>query len=380
MKQIFLDYASATPVSSAVRTAMEPYFSSVFYNPSALYLAAKLAKSKLELARTTVAGLLAVHASEVIFTAGSTEANNLAVRGIMKNFSNAHCIVSAIEHESVLHTAHLYDVSHLPVLPNGIIDLSAFMALVKDTTVLVSCMLANNEIGSVQPIAELAKLVAAVRLERRTQGNTRPIYLHTDASQAYNYMQVLPHTLGADMVVIGGSKIYGPKQTAVLFLKTGIKLQSQITGGGQEWGLRSGTENLAGCVGLAAALYETATLRKAETKRLMLLRSHFIAELCNRFETVLINGTQKYRLPNNVHITLPGTDNETLIMQLDEAGIMAAAGSACSASSDEPSHVLKAIGLSTTDAQSSLRFTMGRATTQADIDYTVATLGSLLHR
>ncbi len=380
MKQIFLDYASATPVSKVVRAAMEPYYSDIFHNPSALYLAAKLARSKLEAARATSAKQLAVHLSEIIFTAGSTEANNLALRGVMQNFDSAHCIVSAIEHESVLHTARQFEFSLLPVKPNGIIDMTAFTALVKDNTVLVSCMLANNEIGSVQPVAELAKMVAIVRQQRRAQGNTLPIYLHTDASQAYNYMQVLPHSLGADMLVVGGSKIYGPKQTALLYLKSGIQLQPQITGGGQEWGLRSGTENLAGYMGFSAALKETADLRKEETKRLLVLRDFFIAGLQHQLPQVLINGTLKNRLPNNVHITFPGTDNETLIMQLDEAGILAAAGSACSASSDETSHVLKAIGLSPSQAQSSLRFTMGRATSKTDIIYTLNTLIKLLHR
>jgi len=378
MKTIFLDYASTTPMSAVVRQAMEPYFTDHFYNPSALYLGAKEVKKSLDGARESVAQLLGVRPSEIVFAAGSTEANNLAIRGVMEAHKGAHCVVGAIEHESVLHTASGYNYSVAPVDEQGIIDVAALAALVQPDTVLVACMLANNEIGTVQPIAEIGQLVEKLRAHRLASGNKTPLYLHTDASQAYNYMQVLPHSLGADLVVISGSKIYGPKQSAVLYIKAGIQLAPQLTGGSQEWGVRAGTENVAGIMGLTAALQETAQLRQAEHKRLKALQDFFVSEMNQKLPQVVMNGSRKHRLPNNIHLTVPATDNETLIMQLDEAGIQAAAGSACSASSDEPSHVLKAIGLTDAEAQSSLRFSMGRATTKEHIARTVTELVRLL--
>ncbi len=378
MKKIFLDYASTTPVSPFVRAAMEPYFSEEFYNPSALYLAAKETKKALDAARAEIAALLGVRSTEIVFAAGTTEANNLAIRGIMELHKDAHCIVSAIEHDSVIFTAGLYDHDLLPVNEHGIVQIDALKALITDKTVLISCMLANNEIGTIQPLRELSKIVEVVRADRLKQGNKTPLYLHTDAAQAFNYTQVLPHTLGVDLLVVGGSKIYGPKQSAILYVRTGVKLAPQVTGGGQEWGVRAGTENVPSIVGLAAAMQETAALRDSESARLYVLVNLFVGELGKKLPQFQRNGSMQHRLPNNIHITLPGTDNETLIMQLDEAGIMAAAGSACSASNDEPSHVLRALGLSDEDAQSSLRFTMGRSTTEEDILRTVKVLTDLL--
>lgn len=378
MKRIFLDYASTTPMSGAVQSAMEPYFTEAFYNPSALYLAAKEVKSALEVARNEAAGLLGARSSEIVFTAGTTEANNLVLRGVMDAYKGAHCIISAVEHDSVYHTAEAYEHSYLPVDEKGIVSVEALNELIRDDTVLISCMLANNELGTVQPLSEISKIIQAKKAERLQKGNKIPLYLHTDAAQAFNYMQVLPHSLGADFVVISGSKIYGPKQSAVLYVKAGIRLQSVITGGGQEWGVRAGTENVAANIGLVAAMKETAELRPEESKRQQALQKIFIDEVSKRIPQAKLNGSMKNRLPNNVHLTIPNTDNETLIMQLDEAGVMAAAGSACSASTDEPSHVLKAIGLSDEDARSSLRFTMGRTTTENDIHLTVSLLADLL--
>ena len=379
MKQtIFLDFASTTPMSPSVRAAMEPYFSEQFYNPSALYLAAKQTKQAVEAARSTVAQLMGVRPTEVIFAAGSTEANNIAIKGVMAAHPGAHCVVSAVEHDSVLYCAQNYSCSVLAVHTSGLVDLDALPKLIQDDTVLVSCMLANNEIGTVQPVAEVAKIITSVRQERLKNGNKLPLLLHSDAAQAFNYMQVLPNTLGVDFVVISGSKIYGPKQAAVLYVRSGLCVPPLLSGGGQEWGLRAGTENVPGTIGLAAAMQEAAILRPAEVKRMKDMQHYFLAQLKAKIPQFQLNGSLKHRLPNNVHITLPGMDNETLVMQLDERGIMAAAGSACSASNDEPSHVLKAIGLSDKDAQSSLRFSLGRTTTTADIDVTVATLAALL--
>ena len=257
------------------------------------------------------------------------------------------------------------------------IDVSQIENLITDKTVLLTCMLANNEIGTVQPVAELTKLAAEIRTERQRVGNPLPLYVHTDAAQAFNYMNVLPNTLGVDLLVVGGSKIYGPKQTAVLFVKHGVRLEPQVTGGGHEWGLRAGTENVPGIIGLAEAIAETAELRAAESVRLASLQTQFMDGLAQSVPTARINGSRSHRLPNNVHLTIPGLDNETLVMQLDERGIMAAAGSACSASSEEPSHVLRALGLSEAAARSSLRFSMGRDTTDAEITRTLEVLADL---
>ncbi len=378
MKTIFLDYASTTPMSPFVRKAMEPYFSDQFYNPSALYLAAKDVKKSIEVARVEAALEFGVRPAELVFTAGSTEANNLALRGVMELHKGGHCIVSAIEHDSVLHTAGHYDYSILPVDRQGIAETAKLKSLITQNTVIVSVMLANNEVGSIQPLHEISKIIAEERAKRLKNGNFLPIYLHCDASQAYNYLQVLPHSLGTDLVVVGGSKIYGPKQTAVLFVKNGIKLASIITGGGQEWGLRGGTENVPGIIGLVAALKETAQQRNSELTRLKELQKFFFEELYKNIPQVIINGNIKHRLPNNIHVTIPGTDNERLIMQLDDAGILAAAGSACNASSEIPSHVLIAMGLSESAVRGSLRFSMGRATTKAEITNTVRSLANFV--
>lgn len=377
MKKIFLDYASTTPMSQIAVDAMTPYYTKAFYNPSALYLAAKEVKKDIDLARSKVASLIGVRPSEIIFTAGTTEANNIVIRGVLEQYDGSHCVVSAIEHDSVLHTAESYSHSLLPVNEKGIIKVEELAKLVNKDTVLVCCMLANNELGTVQPIGEISKIISQIKFNRLKEGNTKPLYLLTDAAQAFNYMQVLPHSLGADFVVLSGSKTYGPKQTAALFVKAGIKLKSVITGGGQEWGVRAGTENIAGIMGLTAALEEAANLRADEAKRMSVLQDVFIKQLEVKLPAACINGSMTHRLPNNVHITIPNTDNETLIMQLDEAGIMAAAGSACSASSDEPSHVLTALGMSEKDIRSSLRFTMGRSTTETDIKKTVKILSNL---
>ena len=380
-QQIFLDYAATTPVSNRVRAAMEPYFTEKFYNPSALYLAAKGVRADVEAARARIASVLEVRAAELVFTAGTTEANNLAIRGVMercaREYGDVHCVVSAIEHDSVIETVDRYAHDILPVTEQDIVDMQLARRLITDKTVLLTCMLANNEIGTVQPVAELTKLAAEIRTERQRVGNPLPLYVHTDAAQAFNYMNVLPNTLGVDLLVVGGSKIYGPKQTAVLFVKHGVRLEPQVTGGGHEWGLRAGTENVPGIIGLAEAIAETAELRAAESVRLASLQTQFMDGLAQSVPTARINGSRSHRLPNNVHLTIPGLDNETLVMQLDERGIMAAAGSACSASSEEPSHVLRALGLSEAAARSSLRFSMGRDTTDAEITRTLEVLADL---
>ncbi|HET7060052.1 MAG TPA: cysteine desulfurase family protein [Candidatus Saccharimonadales bacterium] len=365
-KFIYLDHAAATPVDPAVLEAMRPYFTENFYNPSAVYGPGRQARVALEDARRQVAHWLGARGSEIIFTAGGTEANNLAIHGIMRQFPGTNVVVSGIEHESVLEPARQYECREAAVAADGRVDLEDLRTKIDDRTVLVSIGYANNEIGTVQPLREIAKIIDQ---KRRSRGEAKlPLYFHTDACQAGNYLDLHAARLGVDMMTLNGGKIYGPKQSGTIYVKAGTHLEPLILGGGQERGLRSGTENVAAAVGFAAALDKTQKTRRDETARLEELRKQFIKQLQEAVPETTVNGSLKYRLPNNVHATFPGHDNERLLIQLEEAGILAAAGSACSASNEEPSHVLRAIGLSDDEARASLRFTMGRTTNPAIID------------
>ncbi|HVA11415.1 MAG TPA: cysteine desulfurase family protein [Candidatus Dormibacteraeota bacterium] len=372
---IYLDYAAATPLDKSVAAAMEPYLTHQFHNPSATYDAARQVQKDLNQARAHVAHWLGSRPSEVVFTAGGTEANNLAIHGIMRQFPKGNMLISGIEHESVRAPASRYDMREVNVQPDGRLDVSDLRQKIDDKTVLVSIMYANNEIGTVQPIREVAKIIKEVRRLRGLSG--LPLYFHSDACQAANYLDLHVDRLGVDLLSLNGGKIYGPKQTGVLYVKAGLKLFPLIDGGGQERGLRSGTENVAGIIGLATALTLVQTDRREEGERLRKLQHQFFTSLTEALPVAIVNGSTKYRLPNNLHFTLPGTDNERLLIQLDEAGIRAAAGSACSASDQTPSHVLRAIGLSDQDAQSSLRLTMGRHTTLTELEQVIHSLQRL---
>lgn len=377
-KKIYLDYAAATSLDPNVLAAMEPYFTDRFYNPSALYLDAKAVSRDIAGARSRIAGWMGARPGEVIFTAGGTEANNLAIHGVMQSYPESKMLASSIEHESVLNPARRYNCREIPVDTLGIVRLSELESLIDDNTVLISVMYANNEIGTIQPLKDISQLITKVRKSRRLKGNDLPLYLHSDAAQASNYLDLQVSRLGVDLMTINAGKIYGPKQCGALYVRAGTVLQPQILGGGQELGLRSGTENPAGIIGFAAALDLVQQDRQQETKRLQALQKLFLDLITRNLPDAVINGSQKHRLPNNVHITLPTWDNERLIMSLDENGILAAAGSACSASSEEPSHVLSAIGLTNEDILSSLRFTMGRFTTDSEVKRTVDVLTKLV--
>jgi cysteine desulfurase len=378
MKIVYLDYAAATPLDSKVLAAMRPYFTNKFFNPSAIYLPAKAVHQAVEAARSKAAAMLGARSAEIIFTAGGTEANNLAIHGVMRHYSDKKVLISSIEHESVLAPAHRYNCQELPVLADGLIDLSAFERLIDDDTVLVSIMLANNEIGTIQPVRRIADTIRQVLVQRRKSGNLLPLYLHSDATQAANYLDLHLSRLGVDLMTLNGGKIYGPKQSGLLWIRSGLTLEPLLDGGGQEFNLRSGTENVPGVIGFSLALEMAQTMRSVEAERLKKLQQLFYDRLAKKVPSCITNGSLTRRLPNNVHITVPGQDNERLLISLDEAGILAAAGSACSASDQKPSHVLRALGLSDNDARSSLRFTMGRATTERDIQYTVDTLARLI--
>lgn len=375
---IYLDYAAATPISGIVNQAMQPYLADKFYNPSATYNLARDANKALEKARTSVAHWLGARSSEIIFTAGGTEANNVAIHGVMRQFPNAKVVISSIEHESVRAPARRYSYREAAVDQKGRLDLISLEAAIDEKTVLVSVMYANNEIGTIQPIKNVGQLIAAIRRERQKAGNSLPIYLHTDACQAANYLDLHVARLGVDLLSVNGGKVYGPKQTGALYVKSGVELMPLIDGGGQERGVRSGTHNVVGIIGFAAALDDAQQTRNDQSNQLQKLQKYFRELLVQQIPDIVINGSAKHCLPSNVHVTIPGYDNERLLIQLDEAGIMAANGSACSASSEEPSHVLRAMGLSNEEARSCLRFTMGRATTIQEIERVVTVLSELV--
>ena len=357
---------------------MHPYLLSEFYNPSATYTAGRRVREALDEARRQVAGCLGARPSEIVFTAGGTEANNLAIHGVMRQYPEANLVLSAIEHSATLKPAASYDTILVRVTKDGLVEPEAVQAAITDETVLVSLMYANNEIGAVQPLKKVAQLMAEIRKQRLKAGNKLPLLLHTDACQAPNYLDIHVARLGVDMMTFNGGKIYGPKQTGALFVKGGLVLLPLIQGGGQERGLRSGTENVAGAIGFAIALQLAITSRPAEVSRLQGLQTDFITQLETTIPNIQINGSRRHRLPNNVHVTLPGIDNERLLIELDEAGVMAAAGSACSASSQTPSIVLAALGLSETAARSSLRFSFGRQTTAEDLHQAATILAKLV--
>lgn len=378
MKTIYLDYAAATPVDPAVLKVMWPYFSDKFYNPSATYLVAQEVAQDVEAARQSISKWLGAKPSEIVFTAGGTEANNLAINGIMQAFPDGNIVTSAIEHESVLKPSQQYRHKVVKVKADGLIDLIDLKRKINDQTVLVSVIYANNEIGTIEPIRQISQLLAEIRQTRKSKDNKLPLYFHTDACQVGAYLDLHVNRLGVDLMTVNGGKIYGPKQSGLLYIKTRTAIRPQILGGGQELGWRSGTQNVPAIVGLAKALDLAQTKRIKESQRILKLRQLFIDLVKKQIPTAKINGSLSQRLPNNLNLSLIGQDNERLMMQLDEMGIICATGSACSASSDEPSHVLKAIGLELKDIKASLRFSLGQQTTAEQITQTVKSLKKCL--
>ena len=374
---IYLDYAAATPM---VIDAMTPFFNHKFFNPSATYGPAKFVKNDLNNARKQIASWLGAKSEEIIFTAGGTESNNLAINGVMSLHKTKNIIISSVEHDSVLYPAKKYVHKVAPVDDKGVIILDKLLSLVDNNTTLISVMYANNEIGSIQPIKDIALGINNIKKQRLLSNNLTPLLLHVDASQAVNYLDLHHARLGIDLMTLNGGKIYGPKQSGILFVKSGVSIEPSILGGGQEKNLRSGTENVAASIGLAKALDIAQSSRKEEHNRLADLQKHFFKSIAAKIPSVIINGSIKSRLPNNLHITIPGVDNERLLSQLDDENIYCAAGSACSASSVEPSHVLKAMGIDDDLARSSIRLSMGRQTTKKDIDDTINALDEIVNK
>ncbi len=376
--QIYLDYAAATPVDPRVLEAMQPYFSDNFYNPSANYLAAKKVADDIQSSRQKVAEILSVKLNEIYFTAGGTEANNLAIRGVMELHPDKNIVISAIEHESVSDCAKQFDCRIAPVDKKGRIIISDLEKLIDSDTVMISMMYANNEIGTIAPMVKIKQLIEKKRTQRLRDGNSLPLYFHTDACQAANYLSLNAAGIGVDMMTLNGGKIYGPKQSGVLFVHRSVRLAPQIVGGGQEHGLRSGTENVPAIIGFSKALEMVHQSKSEETSRLENIRNYFMDSLIENIPNCVINGSIKYRLPNNLNVSFLGQDNETMLFKLDQNGVMCSTGSACSAQKDTLSPTLLAIGLNDEQVLSSLRFSFGRQTTVNQIDSVVKIIQNIL--
>ncbi len=382
---IYLDHAAVTPLDPEVAAIMNPYLYERFANPSSLYGAARLTKSALEGARAQVARVLGARLTEIVWTSGGTESVNMAIQGVLRAHPGASWVATAIEHDAVLSCREPMErdghkVATVGVKPTGVVEPKAVAGAVDDSTVLVSVMLANNEIGTIQQVGEIAKSLELIRQDRKKRGVTLPLYLHSDACQAVGYLDLSVTRMGVDLLSLNGSKIYGPRGIGLLYVKYGTKLEPLIYGGGQERGRRSGTENVAAIVGLGEALERAQVKRSDEGKRLAVLRDDLLKKLEASLPSLILNGETKHRLPNNLNLTFHGLDGQSLVLYLDQAGIQASTGSACSSGDTEPSHVLMAIGRSKSEAGASLRLTLGRGTTAEEIAYVAAKLPPIVER
>lgn len=369
---IYLDHAATTPCRPEVVAAMLPYFSELYGNPSGLYAQSRGARRALDEARRQVAAVLGCEPREIIFTSGGSESNNTALKGVAwaarRQGRGEHLVISAIEHHAVLHAADElaaqgFPVTRVPVDRYGRVAPEAVAAALRPDTCLVSVMLANNEVGTINPIAEIAALTRA-----------RGIPLHTDAVQAAGQLPLDVRALGCDLLSLSGHKFYGPKGVGVLYVRAGTPLLPQQHGGAQESRRRAGTENVPGIVGLATALTLAEAERPAVSARLAALRDRLEAGLRARIPELIVNGHPTERLPGTLHVSIPGVEGETLLLLLDAEGIAASTGSACTSGSAEPSHVLTAMGLPAGLARASLRLTLGRATTAAECERVLVVL------
>lgn len=382
---VYLDHAAATPLSAAVFSAMQRHLLHEFANPSSLYESARSERRAVEAARHTIADALGAKPTEIVFTSGGTEGNNMAIQGVLAAHPGAHWTTSAIEHDAVLAQVEpLKELGHtatiVPVSSDGLVKVESITSAITDETVLVSVMLANNEIGTIQPVAQIAAAIAKIRTDRARRNIALPLYLHTDAVQALNYLDLHVSRLGADLITINGSKIYGPKGTGALYIRTGTTVLPLMYGGGQERGRRSGTENVAGIIGLAAAVAEARSLQPTETPRLIALRDEAARKISAAIPGAQLNGHPTRRLPNNLNFTFAGAEGEALVLYLANAGFLASTGSACSTGDLDPSHVLLALGRTVDEANASLRLTFGRTTTAAHIHALVAALPGVVGR
>jgi len=388
-KFIYLDYAASTPVDQKVQKAMLPFFAREFGNPSSVHQWGQRSRAAVEAAREQAAAFLGCSANEVVFTSGATEANNLAIQGIVRQTINdkqqttkPHIITSAIEHESVLAPIQelekqgMIEATYISVGKDGIVNPAHVEAAIKESTVLVSVQYANSEIGTIQPIQEIGKVMRS-----SVAGRNSSVVFHTDAVQAALYLDCSVEKLRVDLLTLSSHKIYGPKGVGVLYIKRGSAIRPLFFGGGQEQDVRSGTENVAGIVGMGEAIQEIQNPRsKVQNIRIRQLRDRFMKIIPQRISDAEPTGSLQQRLPNNVHVRFKGVEGKDVVLLLDQKGIAVSTGSACSERSQEPSHVLLNMGFKQGEALSCLRITLGKHTKKEEVEKTVKILEKVIEQ
>ena len=374
MDRIYLDHNATTPVRPEVRDRMLPFFGELFGNPSSAHSFGQEVKVHLEEARQRIAGQLGASPAQIVFTGGGTESDNYAIKGVAFAAGEGHIITALTEHPAVLQTVSWlakkgFDATYLPVGLSGIIDPDDMKKALRPDTILVSIMHMNNEIGTVQPIEE----IAAVTKEAG-------VYFHTDAVQSFGKLPTKVDDLGVDLLSVAGHKIYGSKGVGALYIRKGTRIDPLIIGGAQEKRRRSGTENIAGIVGFGEAIVQAEAEREEIYDRLIGLREKLVKGITERVPEVVINGDPGRNFPSTVSASVSHVEGESLLLSLDMEGIAVSTGSACSSGSLEPSHVLMAMGIDTVLAQGTLRFSMGRGTTEAQIDYLLEVFPPIVER
>ncbi len=373
---VYMDHSATTPTHPDVLDAMLPYFSQDFGNPSSLYSIGRASKRAVECARGQVAAALGASADEIYFCAGGTEADNWALKGVVsaRSGSGNHIITTAIEHHAVLHTCEYLEaqgvrVTYLPVDRYGLVDPADVEAAVTPDTILISVMMANNEVGTIEPVGAIGEIA-------REHG----VLFHTDAVQAIGHVPIDVEKMHIDLLSLSAHKFYGPKGAGALFVRSGVEIGRFVHGGGQEKGQRAGTENLPGIIGLGAAIERACRDIEGNAARERVLRDRLIDGILGEVPHTTLNGHPHLRLPGNANVSFRGIDGEALLLMLDAAGICGSTGSACSSSSGEPSHVLTAMGVPPDLAGASLRLTLGELTTGEDVEYVLATLPGIVER
>lgn len=376
METIYFDHAATTPTKPQVLDAMMPYFTQNFGNPSSVYQIAQINRKAVDDARESIANAIGAKANEIFFTSGGTEADNWAIKGTAgrKNRKGNHIITTTIEHHAVLHTCeylerHGYEVTYLDVDEDGLVTPEQVEAAIKDTTILISVMYANNEIGTIMPIKEIGAVAKA-----------HGVTFHTDAVQAVGQEQIDVNELGVDLLSLSGHKIYGPKGIGVLYIKRGVRLCPLIHGGAQERGRRGGTENVPGIVGLAKALELSYADLDNKNNKIREIRDYIIEGILKKIPYAKLNGHREKRLPNNVNISFEFVEGESILLLLDMNGIAASSGSACTSGSLDPSHVMLGIGLPHEKAHGSIRITLGEMNTIEEADKLLETLPVIVQR
>ncbi len=379
---VYLDHAGTTPLDPKVLEAMVPYFSQHFGNPSSLHSVGQEARYALDEARERVAGVLNCRPREVVFTGGGTESDNAAIHGVATALHETgnHIVTSSVEHHAVLHACQYlesqgFEVTYLPVDADGMVQPKAVYDAINERTTLVTIMYGNNEIGTINPISDIAKAI-----KKRAGELSRTIVFHTDAVQAAGYLSLDVAELGVDLLSLSGHKFHGPKGTGVLYIKRGAPYLPLIHGGGQERERRSGTENIPGIIGLSLALDAANAAREETSQHCSALRDRIIESVLEQIPGSRLNGHATQRLPNNANFSFTGVEGEPILLGLDMAGIAASSGSACSSGSLEPSHVLLALGQSAEIARGSLRLTLGRDNTEEEVEYLLGVLVELVQR